>query len=47
MDLGTIRSRLDRREYSNPQEFCDVSACPHAPLSDPYSRRQSAQKLSF
>ena len=25
MDLGTIRSRLERRQYSNPQEFCDVS----------------------
>lgn len=25
MDLGTIRSRLDRRQYSNPQEYCDVS----------------------
>ncbi|KAK9901605.1 hypothetical protein WJX75_004329 [Coccomyxa subellipsoidea] len=23
MDLGTIRSRLDRRQYSNPQEYCD------------------------
>jgi hypothetical protein len=27
MDMGTIRSRLERRQYSNPQEFCDVSAC--------------------
>lgn len=25
MDLGTVRARLDRREYSNPQDFCDVS----------------------
>ena len=26
MDMGTIRQRLDRREYSNPQEFCSVRA---------------------
>ena len=26
MDLGTIRSQLDRQQYTNPQEYCDVSA---------------------
>ena len=25
MDLGTMRGRLEGRQYNNPQEFCDVS----------------------
>jgi hypothetical protein len=27
-DMGTIRSRLDRQQYSSPQEFCDVRSLP-------------------
>lgn len=27
MDLGTIRSRLDKRLYREPQEYCNVRLC--------------------
>ncbi len=37
MDLGTIRGQLDRQQYTNPQEFCDVSD-PFFPCMCSYNR---------